>query len=185
MSVLHLPESNRFQNQFLSFLLPTFLPFATILFLILFKIAFYASMKGSNNVFLICHSMNLFSDNMCLLTLKKRPSQYCHSSSHVTFHSVLNRSTHISISPRLRGDEGCDWSAFPAGNERASLRGLFKQPVTRLRSCSRTGFHVTGRPALPTQPTWVILPYPVLISEVLLACKCVHVQRNISVIGVC
>lgn len=72
MSVLHLPESNRFQNQFLSFLLPIFLPFATILFLILFKIAFYASMKGSNNVFLICHSMNLFSDNMCLLTLKKK-----------------------------------------------------------------------------------------------------------------
>lgn len=98
---------------------------------------------------------------------------------HATFCSILNWSTHISISPWLQGDESCDWSAFPAGNERASLRGLFKQPVTRLRSCSRTAFHVTSWPVLLTRPTWVILPYPVLNSEVLLACKRMCVQWDI------
>lgn len=45
-------------------------------------------------------------------------------------------------------------------------------------------FHVTIRPALPTQPTWVIVPYPVLITEVLSACNCMHVQRNIGVIAI-
>lgn len=57
---------------------------------------------------------------------------------------------HLRFSP-LRGDENCDWSAFPAGNERASLGGLFKQRLIRLQSCSRTAFHVTGRTALLTQ----------------------------------
>lgn len=49
--------------------------------------------------------------------------------------------------PCLQGDENRDWSAFPARNERASLWGLFKQPLTRLPSCSRAAFHVTNRPA--------------------------------------
>ncbi len=108
-------------------------------------------------------------------TQLKKTSESCHFSTHLTFHSVSNQSTHISISPQLQGDESCDWSAFPAGNERASLRGLFKQRVIQLRSCSRTACHVTGRPALLTQLTWLIVPYQVLISEVFLACKCGNV----------
>lgn len=68
---------------------------------------------------------------------------------------------HISISARLHSDESCDWSAFPAGNERASPRGLFKQQLIWLQSCSRTAFLVTSQPGLLTQPTWVIVPYQV------------------------
>lgn len=134
----------------------------------------------------VLHWLDVLGTHLCneAQTLLKKTSESCHFSTHLTFHSVPNQSTHISISPRLQGDESCDWSAFPAGNERASLRGLFKQRVIQLRSCSRTACHVTGRPALLTQLTWLIVPYQVLISEVFLACKCVHVLRN-SVICVC
>lgn len=109
-----------------------------------------------------------------------------HFFTNLTFHSLSSTGPPTSLFlPQLQGDESCDWSAFPAGNERASLRGLFKQRVIWLQSCSRTAFHVMGRPALLTQPTWVIVPYQVLISEVFLACKRVHGQRNIIVISVC
>lgn len=92
----------------------------------------------------------------------KHKRQYCHFSAHVTFHSILNQSTHVSISPWLQGDESCDWSAFPTGNERASLRGLFKQPVTRLRSCSRTAFSRDDPTcvAYPTDVSHSSLPGP-------------------------
>lgn len=86
------------------------------------------------------------------------------------------------FTPRLQGDENPDWSAFPAGYERASLWGLFKQPLTRLPSCSRAAFHVTSRPASLNRLTWVIIPSPAFNSKVLLACKRVHLQRDISVI---
>ena len=97
----------------------------------------------------------------------------------------LNQCTSIFIPHRLQGDERCDWSAFPAGNERASLRGLFKQQAIWLQSCSRTALHVTGRPASLTRPLWVIVPNQAPISEVFLTYEHVHVQRNISMVGVC
>lgn len=96
-----------------------------------------------------------------------KTTESCHVSAYLTFHSVPNHSAHISISPRLQGDESRDWSAFPAGNERASLRGLFKQHV------------IYGYRVVPGQPftwlldphclprsTWVIVPHEVPISEV-------------------
>lgn len=91
---------------------------------------------------------------------------------------------HLRFLP-LRGDENCDWSAFPAGNERASLGGLFKQRLIRLQSCSRTAFHVTAELRCLLKPTWVIFPDQVLISEVFVACELLNVQRNMSVFFVC
>lgn len=92
---------------------------------------------------------------LILVTPSKRPPVT--PSFIYTFHSTPNRSTDGSIfSPELRGDESRDWSAFPAGNERASLRGLFKQRLVRLQSCSRTARDSPDLLLL----AWVIVPDP-------------------------
>lgn len=105
-------------------------------------------------------------------------------SSYLTL-SVLNRSTHISISNWLQGDESCDWSAFPAGNERASLRGLFKQRVIRLQRCSRTTSHVTGQPALlnPADVSHSSLPGPHLWGVRLHANMCTWIETSGSFVN--
>lgn len=125
-------------------------------------------------LFQISLNTNTFKQEQKKPSLLVSPSSLCPEPIH----------RHLRFSP-LRGDENCDWSAFPAGNERASLGGLFKQRLIRLQSCSRTAFHVMAELRCLLKPTWVIFPDQVLISEVFVACKLVNVQRNMSVFFVC
>lgn len=209
-SARDLPASNQFPNQFFSLLLLTFLHFNTIflcttylphrginLYLYstcerkyIFLHAYFTFLpnltnhKGEHlklhstvgwsapfNAFLICHSQTLSSQAL-----------FC-------------RKKTLLMSPFTPYWTGPPTSPFLPNSKvmRAVIDQLFQQEMrghlseaclnsqfTRLRSCSRTAFYVTRRPALPTQPTWVILPCSLLISEVLLACKYVHVQRNNS-----
>lgn len=101
---------------------------------------------------------------------------------------------HLRFSP-LRGDENSDWSAFPAGNERASLGGLFKQsyrvvpgqPFTWRPNCvaysSRRESYFPTRSWSPRcslhasswmyKETWV---YSLYVLRLLLCCLCTHRQ---------